>query len=188
MLRIRGKVACVRRSSGSTRPHTDAATALRVCILVEYSVTLAVVDGASLCNKVKFSNEKCSLYTGLLSQFVEFFATLWYYPRIRGKVASLLISTLNELPQMAMRTFRRCPTEQVHRPPRHQDALHDSTSMGTVVVTTSLSNGSESELHACTSIPPKTENVPSYRHKLEILSCLNRSSSSDRDPKKDLPG
>ena len=44
MLRIRGKVACVCRSSGSTRPHTDAATTLRVCILVEYSVTLAVLD------------------------------------------------------------------------------------------------------------------------------------------------
>ena len=38
------KSSCVCRSSGSTRPHTDAATALRVCILVEYSVTLAVLD------------------------------------------------------------------------------------------------------------------------------------------------
>ena len=44
MLRIRGKVARVCRSSGSTRPHTDAATTLRVCILVEYSVTLVVLD------------------------------------------------------------------------------------------------------------------------------------------------
>ena len=37
------------RSSGSTRPHTDAATTLRVCILVEHSVTLAVLD--FLCKK-----------------------------------------------------------------------------------------------------------------------------------------
>ena len=36
--------ALARRSSVSTRPHTDAATTLRVCILGEYSVTLAVVD------------------------------------------------------------------------------------------------------------------------------------------------
>ena len=43
MLRVRGKVAWVCRS-GSTRPHTDAATTLRVCILVEYSVPLAVLD------------------------------------------------------------------------------------------------------------------------------------------------
>ena len=35
---------------------------------------------------MEISNEKCSLYTGLLSQFVEFSATLWFYPRIRGKV------------------------------------------------------------------------------------------------------
>ena len=32
------------RSSGSTRPRTDAAATLRVCILVEYSLTLAVLD------------------------------------------------------------------------------------------------------------------------------------------------
>ena len=44
MLRTRGSIGCVCRSSGSTRPHTDAATTLRICILVEYSVTLAVLD------------------------------------------------------------------------------------------------------------------------------------------------
>ena len=44
MLRVRGKVACVCRSSGSTRPRADAATTLRVCFLVEYSVSLAVLD------------------------------------------------------------------------------------------------------------------------------------------------
>ena len=44
MLRIRGKVACVCRSSESTRPRTDAAATLRVCILVEYSLTLAGLD------------------------------------------------------------------------------------------------------------------------------------------------
>ena len=42
---------------------------------------------------MKISNEKCSLYTGLLSQFVEFSATLWFYPRICGKGASLPITT-----------------------------------------------------------------------------------------------
>ena len=44
MLRIRGKAHVFCRSSGSTRPHTDAATTLQICILVEYSVTLAVLD------------------------------------------------------------------------------------------------------------------------------------------------
>ena len=43
------KSSCVCRSSGLTRPHTDAATTLRVCILVECFVTLAVLD--FLCKK-----------------------------------------------------------------------------------------------------------------------------------------
>ena len=38
------RVGVLHDSSGSTRPHTDAATTLQVCILVEYSVTLAVLD------------------------------------------------------------------------------------------------------------------------------------------------
>ena len=36
--------ALARRSSGSTRPHTDAATTVWVCIFVEYSAALAVLD------------------------------------------------------------------------------------------------------------------------------------------------
>ena len=91
MLRICGKLGCDRLSRGTTRPHTDAATALRVCIYIEFRDSCSV--GPSLSTKVKISNEKCSLYTGLLSQFVEFSATLWFEPRIRGKVASPPIST-----------------------------------------------------------------------------------------------
>ena len=60
MLRIRGKLGCDRLSRGTTRPHTDAATALGVCIYIEF-------------------RDLCSV-----------FATLWIYFRIRGKVASLL--------------------------------------------------------------------------------------------------
>ena len=44
MLCIRRKLGCDRLSRGTTRPHTDAATALGVCILDEYSVALAVLD------------------------------------------------------------------------------------------------------------------------------------------------
>ena len=91
--------ALPRRSSGSTRPHIDAATILRVYNLVEHTVTLAVVDLRCASN-LKILKREMQLYTGLLSQFVEFFATLWYYIRC-GKVASMCISTLIELPQMA---------------------------------------------------------------------------------------
>ena len=46
MLRIRGTIACVRRSAAEkTRPHTDAAaTVPESCIFVEYSMTLSVLD------------------------------------------------------------------------------------------------------------------------------------------------
>ena len=86
-----GKQGSDRLSRGTTRPHTDAATAIGVCMYIEFRDSCSV--GPSLSTKMKISNEKCSLYTGLLSQFVEFSATLWFHPRIRGKVASLPIST-----------------------------------------------------------------------------------------------
>ena len=88
MLRIRGKLGCDRLSRGTRRPHTDAATALGVCIYIEFRDLCSV--GPSLCTKVKHSNEKCSLYTGLLSQFVEFFATLWIAFRMNETLLGLL--------------------------------------------------------------------------------------------------
>ena len=36
MLRIRGKPVCDRLNRGATRPHTDAATALGVCVYIEF--------------------------------------------------------------------------------------------------------------------------------------------------------
>ena len=57
--------ACVRRSCGTTRPHTAAITTLLVCILIECSATLAVLDPC-FGTKVKNINSKCSLCSGLL--------------------------------------------------------------------------------------------------------------------------
>ena len=53
----------------------------------------------------KLSNEECTPYTGLVSQFVEFFATLWFYHRIRGKSSVTALSTARS---------RRFSTEQGH--------------------------------------------------------------------------
>ena len=105
MLCLRKNLECDRLSRGTTRPHTDAATALGVCIYTEFRDSRSV--GPSLRTKVKISNEKCSLYTCLLFQFVEFSATLWFYPHIRGKVASLLSQRQGQMPHKAKRTSRR---------------------------------------------------------------------------------
>ena len=77
-LRIHGKPGCDRLSRGTTRPHTDAATAFGVCIFIEFRDSCSA--GPSMCNKMKASNEKRSLYMGLLSKFVEVSATCWFSP------------------------------------------------------------------------------------------------------------
>ena len=87
MLCIRKKLECDRLSRGTTRPLTDAATALGVCIYTE--ATLAVLDlRCEPSEKIQMRNAASARVCYLT--LWEFSATLWFYPRIRGKIASLL--------------------------------------------------------------------------------------------------